>query len=109
MMNPATSADYADRVRRALEDALVDKHQKEVGPASAPNKTVPGMAEADSKGADSFVRRQVSTSSQNQQGIVGAPLSPFKFAPSPPQLFFGTPLVSHSFVIKLLYTSNLYV
>lgn len=28
MINPSTSADYADRVRRALEDAVVDKHVK---------------------------------------------------------------------------------
>jgi hypothetical protein len=97
MMNPATSADYADRVRRALEDALVDRHQNQ----NQKNGSSSSPSDLDSPfGRSTSLQGQghpfLVTSLFPRPGLPG-PLPSHLLTPIPSgvHVFYSTPLVKN--------------
>lgn len=107
MMNPATSADYAERVRRALEDAVVDSNMKNSQYDTVASEHLPRNAinNADNNNHMASISNRVG---KTWAGLAQSDLySPFGKrsaraaggSPTPdlmggPHVFFGTPLVS---------------
>ncbi|OXA43399.1 uncharacterized protein LOC110858732 [Folsomia candida] len=107
MMNPATSADYAERVRRALEDAVVDSNMKNSQYDTVASEHLPRNAinNADNNNHMASISNRVG---KTWAGLAQSDLySPFGKrsaraaggSPTPdlmggPHVFFGTPLTA---------------